>query len=302
MQTALITGVNGFTGRYLAKELEAAGHTVYGVVHGGEFAGDREFSIDICERNAVRELIDNLEPDVIAHLAAVSFVAHDDIAEVYQTNIIGTRNLLEALADSEKRPKSVLLASSGNVYGNTSVDPIDESTPVCPANDYAVSKLSMEKMARLWLDKLPIVIARPFNYTGSGQSTKFLLPKIVEHYRRGAREIELGNVDVKRDFSDVRTVVGCYAKILELSPSGEVFNVCSGQAISLQQILTMMSEIAGYEIEVKINPAFIRDNEVKRLRGSNDKLLKTIGDITQIPLMETLRWMYQSGRANASWD
>lgn len=293
MKSALITGLRSFTGRYLVAELQASGYCVHGTVYGRETCGERESSLDLCDRDHVRELIAKVRPDVVVHLAAISFVAHGDAAEIYRTNIVGTRNLLEALVDCGQEPTAVLLASSANIYGQTTIDPIVESTPPNPLNDYAVSKLAMEQMARLWMDKLPVTIVRPFNYTGVGQSSKFLLPKIIDHYRRGKKEIELGNLDVARDFSDVRMVAKAYAKLIELAPAGEVFNICSAQAHTLQQILAVMAEIAGYEIRVKVNPAFVRENEVKSLRGSNVKLTEAIGSMDVVPLRETLRWMYE---------
>jgi nucleoside-diphosphate-sugar epimerase len=242
-------------------------------------------------------VVADVQPDVVAHLAAISFVAHGDVEEIYRVNVVGTRNLLEALAVANRRPRAVLLASSANIYGNASVPVIDESVPPAPANDYAVSKLSMEYMARLWMDRLPIVITRPFNYTGVGQAPQFLLPKIVSHFQRGERVIELGNMDVERDFSDVRMVAKAYAALLAKAPRGRVFNICSGRAVSLREILRMMAEIAGYEIEARVNPAFVRANEVKRLQGDASALRAEIGAWDPIPLRETLQWMYLAGRS-----
>jgi nucleoside-diphosphate-sugar epimerase len=174
---------------------------------------------------------------------------------------------------------------------------IDESVLLAPANDYAVSKLAMEHMARLWLDRLPIFITRPFNYTGVGQNGNFLVPKIVAHFSAKARKIELGSLDVAREFSDVRMVAAAYRRLIDVAPAGETFNVCSGIAYSLSEVLAMMSDIAGYKIAVKVNPAFVRSNEVKRLVGSNAKLKRSIGDLPLIPLSETLRWMYSAAVA-----
>jgi nucleoside-diphosphate-sugar epimerase len=235
-----------------------------------------------------------VQPDVVVHLAGIAFVAHADAGMMYRVNVVGTRNLLEALAGTQRKPTAVLLASSANIYGNASAGVIDENVTPAPANDYAVSKLAMEYMARLWMDRLPILITRPFNYTGRGQAENFLLPKIVSHFRQGARRIELGNLAIARDFSDVRMVAASYRRLLAASPAGEAFNVCSGRAYSLADVLDIMSHIAGYQIEVAVNPAFVRANEVLTLVGSNAKLARAIGPVESVPLAETLRWMYEA--------
>jgi nucleoside-diphosphate-sugar epimerase len=295
MRKALITGLGGFTGRYLAAELVAAGYEVAGLEAFAQPPGAYEMHVcNLHDRAALAEVVSNFQPDVVAHLAAISFVAHGDADEIYRTNVVGTRNLLEALAGAGKKPRSVLLASSANIYGNTPVDPITEDTPASPANDYAVSKLAMEYMARLWMDRLPITMVRPFNYTGVGQSANFLIPKIVSHFKAGAEEIELGNIDVARDFSDVRTVATIYARLLELAPSGEVFNVCSGSAVSLQQVIDLMQGLSGRRIKVSVNPAFVRANEVKTLRGSQAKLTAAIDTLIQPTLEQTLKWMLEA--------
>jgi nucleoside-diphosphate-sugar epimerase len=295
---ALITGLHGFTGRYLAQELTAAGYQVFGTAHEAHEVQDGQepnvFAVDMTDRAGMAAMVEVVQPEVVVHLAAIAFVAHADVEAMYRVNIVGTRNLLEALADLKTPPRAVLLASSANIYGNATVDPIDELTPLAPANDYAVSKLAMEYMARLWFDRLPLTIVRPFNYTGVGQSESFLLPKIVAHFRRSAREIELGNLDVARDFSDVRVVAATYRRLLDVAPAGQTFNVCSGVAHSLFEVLELVSRMAGHTMDVKVNPAFARANEVRRLVGANAKLIAAIGVLPAIPLADTLRWMLRA--------
>jgi len=291
---ALITGLSGFTGRYVAQELRDAGYQVFGTITPGHAPAEGEFAVDLNDRAGLAAVVQQVRPDVVAHLAAIAFVGHGDVEQVYRVNVAGTRNLLEALAGLQQKPSAVLLASSANIYGNTDVGVIDEDVPAAPANDYAVSKLSMEYMARLWQDKLPLIVARPFNYTGVGQHENFLLPKIVAHFRRKAADIELGNLYVWRDFSDVRMVAASYRKLLAAGPNaaGQTFNICSGHGYSLGEALDMMADIAGYKINVHVNPAFVRANEVVRLVGDNRRLVAATGPLATVPLADTLRWMY----------
>ena len=275
----LITGLNGFTGRYLHAELAAHGHDVVGL------------QSDLTDATGLAEEMQRVQPDWVAHLAGIAFVGHGEANDFYRVNLMGTRNLLAALADCGKRPACVLLASSANVYGNSTAGVLREDAPPNPANDYAVSKLAMEHMARLWLDRLPIVIARPFNYTGVGQSESFLLPKIVAHFKRRAEMIELGNLDVWRDFSDVRAVVQAYRRLLEISPAGETVNVCSGRTYSLREVLTLCERLTGHVMAVRVNPAFVRANEVRSLCGDPSHLRALIGNWDTQPLEDTLGWM-----------
>ncbi|OEZ98617.1 NAD-dependent epimerase/dehydratase family protein [Duganella phyllosphaerae] len=294
---ALITGSAGFTGRYVVQELRAAGYQVHGIVAPGSPVGEGEFSADLNDRAGLAAVVQQVRPDVVVHLAAIAFVAHGDAEQMYRVNVAGTRNLLEALAGLAQPPSAVLLASSANIYGNTDVGVIDEDVSAAPANDYAVSKLAMEYMARLWGDRLPLIIARPFNYTGVGQHENFLLPKIVAHFRRREPRIELGNLHVWRDFSDVRMVARSYRQLLAApvaATAGRAFNICSGNAYSLGEVLDLMADIAGYRIDVHVNPAFVRANEVIRLVGDNRRLAGVIGPIDPVPLGDTLRWMTEA--------
>jgi len=295
----LITGAEGFTGRYMAAELHQAGYEVVGLVHKpltGSIRGlKRAYVCDLSDAAGLSVLIEDVRPNIVVHLAAISFVAHGDMEAIYRTNLVGSRNLLDALACAKEPLEAVLLASSSNVYGNATGGMLDENTPPEPANDYAVSKLAMEYMARLYIDRLPIIIARPFNYTGQGQSESFLLPKIISHVRREAPVIELGNLDVARDFSDVRMVVQYYRRLLETSSAiGGTYNVCSGRAYTLQEVLDMVRAMSGHNFEVRVNPMFVRENEVKVLLGSRGRLEEAVGAMPAIPLKDTLQWMLEA--------
>ena len=290
---ALVTGLAGFTGRYMARELEALGYEVMGLDQ-RHASRPGEHLVDLRNGPRLAEIVAAIQPSVVVHLAAIAFVAHGDVSDLYTSNIVGSRNLLAALAACKTPAQKVLLASSANVYGNAAVATLDEDCAVQPENDYAVSKYAMELLARQWRDTLPIVIARPFNYTGIGQSPNFLLPKLVDHFARRLPRVELGNIDVYRDFNDVRMVASAYARLLERGIPGEAYNVCSGHAYSIKDVLAMLAELAGYSIEVDVNPAFVRANEVRRLVGSNRKLASVIGELKLIPLADTLRWMYRA--------
>jgi len=287
---ALITGIDGFTGKYVANELEHAGYTVYGL---GTVAADlpRYFQVDLLDKQGLEDVVREAQPTVVVHLAAIAFIEHGAANEFYRVNLIGSRNLLEALAPHAKGLEAVLLASSANVYGNSIEGVLTENTPTNPANDYAVSKLAMEYMAKLWLDKLPLFIVRPFNYTGVGQSEDFLLPKIVSHFHRQAPYIELGNIEVWRDFSDVRSVAKIYRRLIEVKPIGQTINVCSGKTYSLRETLAMAENISGHKMEVKVNPAFVRANEVKSLCGNATLLHSLIGESESLSLEQILSWM-----------
>ena len=298
MKKVIITGASGFTGYYLSLELVRAGMNVTGLcqrlpLH--PIPEVRYFSCDLLNKDELNNVIKEIEPTVVVHLAAISFIGQNNAETMYRTNIIGTRNLLEALTQLSKRPEHILLASSGNIYGNTDREFIVETVPAAPVNDYSVSKLSMEHMARLWMSELPITIVRPFNYTGVGQSSLFLVPKIVTHFSQRADSLELGNLNIVRDFSDVRDVVRAYRRLIEVGGvANEVVNICTGQGYSLQQLLSMLSKLTGHTPEIRVNPAFVRSQEVKHLVGCKKKLEQIIGPFSRFTLEETLNWMLEA--------
>ncbi len=289
----LITGRYGFTGRYAADALSAAGWEVWGLGSQlPEDAGATDRVADLTDRASLARAIGEIRPDAVLHLAAVAFVAHGDVDDFYQVNLIGTRNLLGVLADGGHGKSGVVLASSANVYGNTRMSPISEAAIPAPANDYAVSKLAMEHVAQLFAERLPITIARPFNYTGVGQDPKFLVPKIVSHFRDRAARMELGNLDVARDFSDVRDVAQAYCALLGSEKAkSETVNICSGRATALGEIIDMCRAITGHDLKVAVNPDFVRADEIKTLNGDRSHFEVLIGSSKRHSLENTLRWM-----------
>jgi len=284
----LVTGAHGFTGRRLSAALRADGYRVYGLVE-ALAATDDDIRADLNDSGAVAAAVDAAKPDQIVHLAAISTVEHKSAAELYRTNLGGTLVLLEALAAQGHGRGGVLLASTARVYGDIEAGMLDESAPLAPASHYAASKLAMEAMAAQFRAALPIVVVRPFNYTGPGQGEPFLVPKIVRHFRERAAAIELGNVDVVRDFLDVRTVVEAYRRLLACPAAvGEAINVCSGRGVTVREIVAALERLTGHRMAVRVNPAFVRAREPRRLVGSAAKLRGLVGAMPEIPLATTL--------------
>jgi nucleoside-diphosphate-sugar epimerase len=288
----LLTGASGFTGKPFAEMARAAGHEVVAL------------ECDLADKAALRQQVLAAAPDTVVHLAAISFVGHADDNAFYGVNVLGTMNLLEAVLTLPTAPRRVLLASSANVYGNCDASPITENQSPAPVNHYAMSKLAMEHMARTYGQRLPLLFTRPFNYTGAGQAPQFLVPKLVGHFARRAEVIELGNLHVEREFNDVAMVCDAYLKLLEHGEPGETYNICSGTAYTLQHLIDVLSQIAGHRIDVRVNPAFVRQGEVHRLCGSPaklNKLLAQAGCSLHNPSLETtLRSMLAASERDAA--
>ena len=289
----LITGIAGFTGKYLSEHFVAQGYDVFGTVIDGS-EDENYFVCDLRDSDAVKSVIEKVQPTHVIHMAAVSFVGESNASLTYDVNVIGTCNILDGLSLLTTPPKKVILASSATVYGDQGCEVLDESMCPHPVNHYGCSKMVMEQMASNYKNKLPIIITRPFNYTGAGQEPHFLIPKIISHYREGKTQIELGNLHVEREFNDFRDVCRMYGVLLESDITGETVNLCTGRGIALLDVIKIMNEIAGYEIEVLVNPAFVRLNEIKRLVGSSKKLEAMIGEIPLQPFRNTLEMMYNT--------
>jgi GDP-6-deoxy-D-talose 4-dehydrogenase len=286
MLRMLVTGADGFTGVHFVKQAREAGYEVF------------EFNVDLTNPVAVQNQVHEVQPDVVVHLAAISFVGHDKPSDFYDVNVIGALNLLDALLKLPNPPTRILLASSANVYGNCEQSPISELQAPAPVNHYAMSKLAMEYLAKRYADRLPLFFVRPFNYTGPGQVESFVIPKMVSHFKRRDTTIELGNLTVEREYNDVRMVTDAYLKLLDKAAIGETYNICSSRTYTLHQVIDTLVELTGHQISVAVNPAFVRANELHRLCGDATKLNATIGTHDSIALKDTLRWMLESTESN----
>ncbi len=277
MRVAL-TGMSGFTGRFVADALTAAGAECVPI------------AADLANPGAIEAAVAEAPFDRLVHLAALAFVGVADWQGFYRVNQLGTFHLLNAVAKVRPGVRCII-ASSAQVYGPGAEGLVAEDAPTYPANHYAVSKLAMEQGARLWGDRLEIVVTRPFNYTGRGQQTQYLVPKIVDHFRRRADVIELGNTWVKRDFGDVRAVAEAYAGLALTEEAPALLNIATGQLSSIDDILHILTRLSGHTLEVQVNPAFVRANDVPILGGDASRLRAALPGWEPRALEETLNWM-----------
>ena len=259
---------------------------------------------DITDLIALEKEVLKVAPNAVIHCAGISFVASKDQEAFYRVHALGTSNLLTALTQLPQKPKKVLLASSATVYGNAALTPTPEDYPLKPMDHYAMSKVAMEEMAKTFFEQLPIIIARPFNYTGVGQHDNFLIPKLIRHFAQKAPAIELGNLLVEREFNDVATICEAYLALLEYGHAGEIYNVGTGQIRSLANVVDTLVKLTKHPMKISVNPDFVRANEVRRMCGSPQKLMDLLYQHNlklQIPsLEETLQKMLDVAGSNAS--
>jgi nucleoside-diphosphate-sugar epimerase len=277
----LITGADGFTGIHLAVAAKLSGYEVFAL------QGNLQDAKSICQQ------VLDIAPTHVIHLAGISHATLDDELAYYEVNLLGSLNLLEALTKLAIQPEKIILASTSHVYGNNIHSPIREKELPAPISHYAMSKLAMEYMSRPFLNRLPIIFTRPFNYTGIGHAEHFVIPKIVNHFQRKAEVIELGNLDVLREYNDVRDVCEVYISLLSCGKAGEIYNIASGRSYSLHEVINALVKISGFTPQISTNPKFLRNNEIFDLKGDVSKLGECINDLRWRPLDLTLEWMYQ---------
>lgn len=310
MKKILITGIEGFVGNYLKNFLilDNKDWELHGVLRSGEKSRNHyteqdyiSHEMDIRDTITVSNLIQEVQPDVVYHLAAQPFVpkAILDPWGTLDTNVKGTLNLLEALRHLDK-PVRMVYVSSADVYGVQKPEdiPLDEKTIPNPVNPYASSKISAETYCRqfsLYSQNLEVMIARPFNHIGVGQRLEFVVPnfcsQVIQSLRDKEMKIRVGDLSSTRDFLDVRDVVKAYMYLAEKGESGEIYNICSGKEVSIQSILDRIIQISGSVVSVESDPSRIRPVETPRLYGKNNKLCG-LGWEPQYSLDTSLREIY----------
>jgi GDP-4-dehydro-6-deoxy-D-mannose reductase len=297
---ALIIGVTGFVGKHLAKELLDSGWDVHGTRLPTETANldIPVFGLDILDAAATKGILKKVNPDCIFHLAAQSSVAISwkQPALTVDINIKGAINLLEAVREMEI-PSRVLLVGSGDEYGHVLPDwlPINEDTSLRPGNIYAMTKISQGMLGQIYARAygLEIVIVRAFNHIGPGQTETFVVPgfcKQIADIEAGvnAGVIRVGNLEAKRDISDVRDVVRAYRLLADKGISSEIYNVGSGKAVAIGEILDMLIGLSSAKITVEQDPARMRPSDTPVIEADIAKLVACTGWAPEVPLEETL--------------
>jgi GDP-4-dehydro-6-deoxy-D-mannose reductase len=299
---AFITGIEGFVGHYLAHELSAAGWKVSGSYFDDKSAagleGCRLFPLDLAGGGDIDKTLADTESDIVYHLAAQSSAALSfrNPRLTFEVNVIGTVNLLEAVRRLGKKPRFILV-SSCEVYGpNPDQRPLEESRPFNPKSPYAVSKAAQELVCRQYLESwdLDVVFIRPFPHLGPGQSDNFALPSFarqIAEIEAGKMEpvVRVGNLEARRDFSDVRDVVRAYRLLGEKGRSGQAYNVCTGRAVSVREALEAMLAMSRVSIKIEQDPERLRPSDTPLLLGNNRKLVEETGWAPEHRIEDSLR-------------
>lgn len=295
----LVTGAAGFAGRHLCRRLLETGHDVVGTaLHEEELANGAHALVqcDVADEAAVRELLRQTRPDAVFHLAAVTSVQEASHAPeaAFATNVRGTRNLIEITIANAPAATFVAI-SSAEVYGPVRPEdlPVRETQPAAPVHLYGETKAAVESLCRTYAGRLRIILLRPFNHIGPGQSPQF----VVSSFARQIAEIEagrtepvlhVGNLDAERDFTDVRDVADAYCLALERCAPNTPYNICSGQAVPIRRILELLLAMSHARVRIEQDPNRLRPDDVPVLRGSSDLFVRATGWTRRYRLEETL--------------
>ena len=302
MCRVLIFGAGGFVGSYLCKEFLNNGYKVSGTDKGEESALPSEvdfYRTDLMQANEVEKLIGQIQPDIIVNLAAISSVgaSWNMPQTTMEINVIGALNIMEAARKSEKKPRILFVGSSEEYV--ISENPLDENTQLNANNPYGISKVTQEQFAKLYREQysLKIYCVRPFNHTGIGQRDSFVLPsfcKQVAEIDKSGKDgkIQVGNLRVKRDFSHVKDVVRAYRMIVESDNCNQIYNVGSGSAYSLEDMLTYIIGLSNQHIEIEVDQNRIRPTDQPVICCDRSLIGKELGLEPQYNVYDALIEMY----------
>ena len=272
----LITGASGFIGQVVLKEMLKNEDIDFFAIDTRKIPNisiEKLELVSLLDKEKLMEIIKRYKPNIIIHLAAIALVTHDNVGEIYNVNVQGTENLLEVTQEYCDKGTRVILASTAGVYGNQKVEKYKEDLPYNPANNYSYSKMITEYLGKRYKDDLEIVTIRPFNIIGVGQSEKFLVPKLVEHFADKKEKLSVGNISSFRDYVDVEY---CAEVIMELvlreKIDFDILNICSGIPTSGEMILQLLQEMTSFKPEIEISKNFVRKNEVWRMIGDTTRL------------------------------
>jgi GDP-6-deoxy-D-talose 4-dehydrogenase len=270
MANIFITGISGFIGSELARQMALAGHTVTGSSFTG--GSKNHFKCDIRKPEEILAVIEGAQPEIVIHAAALSSVTLGRTMDYYESNVLGTENVIAAVNALGGRRRLVFISTAG-VYGNQKEEVLTEDLPPLPVSHYGMSKLVCERMLANVADAHDITIIRPFNIIGAGQNKSFIVPKLVQHFAERKQSVRLGNLDPVRDYIDVQTCCNIIAQ-LTMAPAayGETVNLCAGTGTSVRDLLAVLSDLTQHSIEVIPAPEFMRKSEVWRLLGGATKL------------------------------
>lgn len=298
MKRILITGASGFVGTHLARYLQTVTDWELWSFGRDPHPALPSVTADILDREAVMQVVSDVRPDMIVHLAAQAFVpaAFADPAGTFNINVLGQLNLFQAIVAAQINPIFLSVISNA-IYGMAQAtgQPANEQTPLQPTDPYAVSKAAQDLMAGQWFysHKLNVIRARPFNHIGPGQRPDFVVPAFARQIARielGLQEpiIRVGNLEPQRDFSDVRDIVRAYHLILERGNAGDVFNIGSGRTVSIGAILNQLIALSGHDITVDVDAAKLRPVEVPIVACDASHLRERTGWQPQFTLEQTL--------------
>jgi GDP-4-dehydro-6-deoxy-D-mannose reductase len=310
---ALVTGIGGFVGRHLLAHLREQGDEVLGVGRASDHVGLPDtvplYAADLVDRAAVDTVVREVRPEAVYHLAAQSSTGEslEDPWATLANNLRAQMNLLEAVLASGSRPR-VLVVGSGDEYGRVRPDevPTDERVPLRPATPYAVSKVGQDVMGHQYFAQhgLPVVRVRPFNHTGPGQDARFVIP----HFARQLAEIEararapvlqVGNLDVWRDFTDVRDMVRAYRLAVRLGDPGDVYNIGRGSSVRIGDVVRDLLALCRTPVRVEVSSELVRPTDVPRQEANCARFRALTGWEPTIPWHDTLRdtFLYWRQRA-----